>query len=698
MRVTARVRNAGRAAAPATVARLYDGDPASSPVARRGRRCPPLAPGEEAEVAFDYPTADRAGPRTLYVVADAAGQVRESREDDNTASRALTVEGLLADLEVLADADIVIAPAVPEVGEATAISVTVAQPRRAGRRRHAPSASSVTDPSGASVRPAAGRASPPSPPGQAATVSRSRGARRRGRARRPRHGRRRATRSRSRTRRTTSAERAVRVVEQRPGGRRARRGARERRPPARSRSCRRRSRSGPSSRTRAARPRPRPSPCSTRRTGETARRPRRVDVRRGRRRARARPGDGHDARARGSCGVVVDPDDQVAEADEDDNVAAVGLAGRADARPRAGRRRRPLAADVEVGEPVTVTAEVRNRGTIDVALDPGPARARRGRRAAELARTTLDLPAGRVADGRRSRGRADAHGRRRAPRRARRPLRPARASAARTTTRPRSRSRVRPSGLPNLAVSGADVAFDPDPPVEGRRGDGLRGRPQHGRRARGPVRRAVLRRGSRRARARRSARRRSPALGAGRGHGPSRSRGRPSTSGARSASSSWPTPSAEVEESDETDNRAFRPFSAVGLPDLVLTAADVVLEPGYPRAGEAVTIRATVRNLGGQPSAATTLWPWPRASRRAGRDRHPGRAGPRARRLRRRSPSPGRRRRRPGERPLSLAVDPDGARGRAGRGQQLGRVGRVVVQDADLYLTEPVLLARTATA
>ena len=50
--------------------------------------------------------------------------MRESREDDNTASLALTVEGKLADL-VVGPADIVVCPVVPEVGEPTTIAVTV---------------------------------------------------------------------------------------------------------------------------------------------------------------------------------------------------------------------------------------------------------------------------------------------------------------------------------------------------------------------------------------------------------------------------------------------------------------------------------------------------------------------------------------------------------------------------------------------
>ena len=140
---------------------------------------------------------------------------------------------------------------------------------------------------------------------------------------------------------------------------------------------------------------------------------------------------------------------------------------------------------------------------------------------------------------------------------------------------------------------------------------------------------------------------------------------------------------------NESDNRAFRPFSSVGLPDLVLTAADVVLDPGYPRAGEPVTIRATVRNLGGRPSAAATSLAVAEGQE-AGRVEvgslpvpplDPGAfvtlsfawtpAAP------------------PGVRPLVLALDPDDLVAEQDEGNN--RVERsVVAQDADLFLTEPV--------
>src|SRR5262249_20447536 len=106
--VAASVRNVGRSAAGARVARLFHGSPERGPVVA-GSSVPPPPPGDSAPVGFDFPTAGRAGTRTLYVVADADRQVAESREDDNTTSRALTVDGPLPDL-VLRPADVSVAP------------------------------------------------------------------------------------------------------------------------------------------------------------------------------------------------------------------------------------------------------------------------------------------------------------------------------------------------------------------------------------------------------------------------------------------------------------------------------------------------------------------------------------------------------------------------------------------------------------
>jgi hypothetical protein len=65
----------------------------------------------------------------------------------------------------------------------------------------------------------------------------------------------------------------------------------------------------------------------------------------------------------------------------------------------------------------------------------------------------------------------------------------------------------------------------------------------------------------------------------------------------------------QVEEYDETDNRAFRPISVLDCPDSCSRPA-TWRSRRIPRAGQVVAIAATVRNLGGQPSAAATLRAW----------------------------------------------------------------------------------------
>jgi len=127
--VTARVQNVGRAPAAASKVRLYEGS-VSPAGAVAEAMVPALAPGESATVTLDLPTADRAGARVLYVVADADGEVPESREDDNVTSRAVTVIGLLPDL-VLDPGQITVDPYPPQEGETAAVSVVV---RNAGAK------------------------------------------------------------------------------------------------------------------------------------------------------------------------------------------------------------------------------------------------------------------------------------------------------------------------------------------------------------------------------------------------------------------------------------------------------------------------------------------------------------------------------------------------------------------------------------
>src|SRR5262249_19607483 len=123
----------------ASVARLFDGSPESGAVVADSS-VPPLPPGDSAPVGFDFPTAGRAGTRTLYVVADADRQVAESREDDNTTSRALTVDGPLPAL-VLRPADVSVAPDPPESGETVTVAVRVANQ---GQRASLPTTVQIT--------------------------------------------------------------------------------------------------------------------------------------------------------------------------------------------------------------------------------------------------------------------------------------------------------------------------------------------------------------------------------------------------------------------------------------------------------------------------------------------------------------------------------------------------------------------------
>jgi hypothetical protein len=115
----------------------------------------------------------------------------------------------------------------------------------------------------------------------------------------------------------------------------------------------------------------------------------------------------------------------------------------------------------------------------------------------------------------------------------------------------------------------------------------------------------------------------------------------------------------------------------------------VTLVPGYPRAGEEVTIQVTVRNLGGRPSPAATMLSVaegePDARIQVGSlpvpILEPGAfvtlslpwapAAP------------------PGPRPLSLVLDPEELVTEQDEGNN-EVLRTVVVQDADLYLTEPV--------
>ena len=381
--------------------------------------------------------------------------------------------------------------------------------------------------------------------------------------------------------------------------------------------------------------------------------------------------------------AVADPAGSVSETDENNNRASGTLVDGQDTLDLEIRAAEvtPSSTDLVVGQPLVVTAVVRNRGTAAVTDVPvilahvtpsGPA---------ELLRQLVSVTPGSAVT----------------------------ASFTWTTTitgdnvpltviadpfgllvelseennRADFSVRVRPSAQPNLTLSGADIRFAPDPPLEGSaatvsaivRNPGavaagafavrfFRGDPDAGGSLIGEASLAGLAAGAN--------------TTAQVAWSPVNARG---TQGVFVIVD----PDDDVAEYDEADNRAFRPFSVLGLPDLVLTAADIALVPSYPRAGAPVAIRATVRNLGGQPSGAAVLrayegqvggpvigdvaipalavgqsltleLPWTPAAP-------------------------------PGERTLSLAADADDEVREADEGNNTDRRA-VVVQDADLFLTE----------
>ena len=165
--------------------------------------------------------------------------------------------------------------------------------------------------------------------------------------------------------------------------------------------------------------------------------------------------------------------------------------------------------------------------------------------------------------------------------------------------------RIRPSSLANLHVSGADVTFHPDPPLQGgaaivrarvtnptpvEAGPFLvrfyLGAPGDGGRLLGAVS--------------------LPGVDA---------------QGEEVAEVAWSPVDAhgalgvyvvadatsQVEEYDEGDNVAFRPFQVIGLPDLSVSSADLTFDPPFPRQGEDVTVRVVVHNLGPRPAPPTAL-------------------------------------------------------------------------------------------
>lgn len=677
VRVTALVRNAGRRAAPASRARLYDGDPGDPAHAVADLPVAELQPGEEAPVAFDYPTQDRAGSHTLYVVADADHEVAEAREDDNAAARALTVVGRLADL-VLGPGDLDVLPYPPEEGETVEIRVSV---RNAGQRDALASRLRVYR--GNPRQGGVALAEAPLPAlaqGATAVVSLAwdttgaQGQHELFAVADPDYALDELD--------ETNNEASLPVTVTGPV------------PPEPDLEVARVSLDPP---VQVSIPQAvavrvlvrnlgRQPVASTVRLSDDAGTtygdmPLSLGPRSGTTlvfAASVVTGGGR------SFTAVADPDGALPEPDEGNNQAGATLEDPGttfDLELLSGEVT-PSATDLVVGDTLTVSALVHNRGTAPVyglpvqlvhAL-PTPV---------ELARVLVDVPPGGVA----SASLAWPAGFAAVPL----PLAVVADPFDLLPELDESNNRVAlsvnvsASDLPNLAVSGADVQLVPDPPLEGAsaqvrvvvRNTGAvpagpcpvefwRGDPGEGGQLIGSV---AL-----------------PGLEAGAQAVPEVTWGSVDVRGVQGLFVRV-DPAGEVQEFDEGDNQAFRPFTSLGLPDLVLTAADVRLAPGYPRAGEPVTVEARVRNLGAQAAPATLL----RASEGDGPGSTvvgesavpalaPGEAALVSLAWTPASPA--------GERTLELLADA----GDAAREQDEGnnRVRRsVVVQDANLYLTEP---------
>ncbi len=677
VQVRGQIRNLGRTGAGASVARLYEGDPAQT-TAVAETPVPPLVPGEAAEISFQLDTTGRAGTRTLYLVADAANQVAETREDDNASSRALTVTGLLPDLALRAS-DLRVEPYPPEAGETVQVAVTV---RNRGARPAEPCALRVFRGSphqggvlmGDLTLPAldAGAALTLTLPwdttgqeGEQAlyAVADAAGV---------------VTESDE-----LNNEAAVPITVTGPhaGGVDLELTEATITPATLQilpQSVEVRARVRNLGRDEAAST---VALYDTRQDLTVASQPVSVAGR-----SATEVAFSVSVTTGGSRGYVVqaDPGALLDELSETNNTARVSLPDLQDARDVEIRPEdlSVSAGELVLGDPLEVTAVVRNRGTapfIDLPVTLGQVAADGVR---ELGRQLVTLGPG-EATTIRFQWKASIQGD---------PLSlvvradpfDLLAELSETNNDVPFSVRVRASSLPNLSVSGADVTFAPDPPLEGssatvsalvRNPSGVaagpflvrfyRGDPQDGG---PPIGEAAL-----------------SGLAGGATTVVSITWSAVDVRGAQGLFV-VADPLAQVEEYDESDDRAFRPFAVTGLADLVLVTADLSLEPGYPRAGEPVTIRAVVRNLGQQPAGESILRAYEGPGTPGtvvGEATIPALAPGQAKLLE----IPWTPAAPEGERQLSVVADADDAVREQDEGNDVARRA-VVVQSSELYLTE----------
>lgn len=594
--VTARVRNDGRLASPQTLLRLYDGSPAPAHAVAEAP-VPALEPAANAVVTLSFDTQGRPGTRLLTVVADPNRAISEVREDDNAASRSLVVDGPQPDLQVLAS-DIVVAPYPPETGEAVTITVTV---RNRGDREAAPSALRVTRTVGAASIAVGAATIPALPAGGAAAV-----------------GIPWTVPAVAGTSTMTAIADALFTLPESDETNNAGSVTVEVTPPGGS---------GPDFEV----------PLVTSDPGAISTIPQSFDVRAVVRNLGRDPltstvafYDGTPETGtllveqpvtlggRSSTVIavpfeVVSPGDRaitavvdragvVTESDETNNRASAAIDDPGNTFDAAVTTAVASQAEIVIGETVTVTATVANRGTrafsglpvvlghdgvtfgeldrVSVTLEPGQSTTVTLSWTSTFTGTPVPLVV--VADALDALAEIDeANNRRPVP------------------------VDVRPSALANLRLSGADLTFTPDPPLQG--GSATITAVVHNASPVGVgsfVVRFFLG---------------SPSAG-GIVIGETTV---PALTGGSTAAASiewspvtvyghqglWAVADAlgQVEEYDETDNVGFRPFQAVSLPDLAISSAEFVIEPPFPHVHEETTIRVTVRNVGDRPAVESTL-------------------------------------------------------------------------------------------
>ncbi len=676
--VTAAVHNVGHAQAPASIARLYDGDPRTG-TAIGDAPVPPLGPDEQATIEIDFPTSGHAGDRMMFVVADADNQVSEAREDDNAASRALHVEGPLPDL-VVGTGDLIVAPDPPEVGETAQVTIAI---HNAGLLSAPASVLRLLQRDSTGKEVLVGQASIPAlDPGQAFPVAlpwSTTGLAPGDYVLLARADASFVVFESDETNNETAL--VVHVTNAAASGPDLDIPLLTLTPPVltslptevAARAVVRNLGKTPVTANVALYDTDPPSgtPVGT------------VPVSLAGRSATTVVFTTRIGHAGSRTFVAVaDPEGAVDEADETNNSATAQFT---DPGTTIDLAIQPadliVPAAVTVGQPLTATAVVRNLGTVAVSQVP-VILARRGPQdaLAEVARGSVTLAPGEstavtlswtttiVGDALPFAVKVDPFG--------------ALAESSEANNRVDFTADVHQSTLPNLTI--ANVTFDPDPPLEGSSDTVSATVSNVGAAAAGPF---VVRfyRGD-------------PDNGgvavgetflAGLGAGETTTASIVwSPVNVRGAQGIFAIVDAanQVDEFDETDNRAFRLFTVSGLPDVVLVNGDVTLEPRFPRAGEAVVVHALVRNLGAQASAPAIL----RATESSTTGDTPigdtpiPALDPGASALVDVAWTPASP---PGLRTLTLAADADNVVGEQDEGNNVARL-TIVVQDANLYLTE----------